>query len=68
MNNSSLVENTDRVFGDEKLQKGGQNEFIDTEPEWSVWLKVIGLILFTYGLIVAFYAMSYLFRLTQNSY
>ena len=68
MNNSSLVENTDRPFGGDQAPIVNQKEFIDTEPEWSIYLKLTGLILFTYGLIVAFYAMSYQLTLTQNSH
>lgn len=59
INNSTLVNNTDRIYGEqEALKPVNRNEFVDTEPEWSVWLKVVALILLTYGLIAAWYAMS----------
>lgn len=56
MNNSTLVNNTDRVYGEESpLKKANKNEYVDTESEWTLWPKLILLMLMTYGLIVAFF-------------
>lgn len=61
MNNSTLVNNTDRVYGEEApLKKVNRNEYVDTESEWTLWPKLILLMLMTYGLIVAFFELSYL--------
>ena len=58
--NNSLVNNTDRIYGEkDPLQSANpMGEFVDTESEPVLWLKLIGLILGTYGLIVGFYALS----------
>ena len=60
MNNSTLVNNTDRIYGEQDpLKKMQPNVYVDTESEWLIWPKLLLLMLGTYGLIVALYALSY---------
>jgi hypothetical protein len=59
MNNTTLVDNTDRIYGEqEQLKKVQRNEYVEVESEVNIWAKLIGLMLMTYGLIVALYALS----------
>ena len=64
MNNSTLVNNTDRIYGEQDpLRKPQQSGYVDTESEWTIWPKLILLMLFTYGLIVALFCLSYRLKL-----
>lgn len=59
MNNSTLVNNTDRIYGEQDpLRRPQPNTFVDTESEWTIWPKLILLMLGTYGLIVGLFALS----------
>jgi hypothetical protein len=63
MNNSTLVNNTDRIYGEkDALAKPARSgDYVDTESELIIWPKLILLMLFTYGLIVALFCLSYTF-------
>jgi hypothetical protein len=59
MYNTTLVDNTDRIYGEQdQLKKVVRNEYMEVESEISIWAKLIGLMVMTYGLIVALYALS----------
>ncbi len=60
MNNSTLVNNTDRVYGEQDALKRppARHEYKDTESECLIWMKILVLLFFTFGLIVAMYVLS----------